>query len=148
MEKDKNVKVLAAIDGSPLSETVLKHCARYAQLSTYELDLALIHVLEDDISYKSFPRTPLYQEREKEGYKILDQAKHQLDELDVKCNTILVVGPVAESIVRIAEENHVDYIVMGNRGYRGLKRMLLGSVADEVSKHAHCAVTIVRQNFP
>ncbi len=142
MEKEKKVKVLAAIDGSPLSETVLKHCVRYAQIS--ECELTLIHVLEDDISYKSFPKTPIYQEREKTGYKILDQAKQQLDEFGVQCNTMLVVGPVAEEIVRIAEENHVDYILMGNRGYRGLKRMLLGSVADEVSKHAHCAVTIVR----
>ncbi len=60
------------------------------------------------------------------------------------CKTILAAGPVAEEIVRIAEENDIDYFFMGHRGHRVLKLILLGSVADDVSKYAHCAVTIIR----
>jgi len=142
MAEEKVIKVLAAIDGSPMSETVLKHCGRYAQLSG--CDLTLIHVLEDVIPFKTLPDTPLYRERKQEGYKILDGAQKTLKDHGVDCKTILAAGPVAEEIVRIAEENQVDYIFMGHRGHRGLKRMLLGSVADDVSKYAHCAVTIIR----
>ncbi|MDX9745922.1 MAG: universal stress protein [Syntrophales bacterium] len=142
MAGERVIKVLAAIDGSPISETVLKHSGRYAQLSG--CDLTLIHVLEDIIPYKTLPDTPLYRERKQEGEKILEQAKNNLAEYGVTCKTILAAGPVAEEIVRIAEEKQVDYIFMGHRGHRGFKRMLLGSVADDVSKYAHCAVTIIR----
>lgn len=139
----KNViKVLAAVDGSPTAEIVLKHCGRYAQLSG--CDLTLIHVLEDIVPLKTLPDTPLYRERNQEGDKILNQAKKSLANHGVDCKTILAAGPVAAEIVRIAEEHQVDYIFMGHRGLRGLKRMLLGSVADDVSKYAHCAVTIIR----
>ena len=61
----------------------------------------------------------------------------------VPSKAILAAGPVASEIVRMTEENQVDCIFMGHRGHRGLKRMLLGSVSDDVSKLAHCAVTIV-----
>ena len=142
MEGEKVIKVLAAVDGSPMSETVLKHCGRYAQLSG--CDLTLIHVLEDVIPFQAIPDTPLYRERKEEGYKILEQGQQILKDHGVACKTILAAGPVAAEIVRIAEEKQVDYIFMGHRGHRGLKRMLLGSVADDVSKYAHCAVTIIR----
>jgi nucleotide-binding universal stress UspA family protein len=142
MAGEKSIKVLAAIDGSPMSETVLKHCGRYVQISG--CDLTLIHVLEDVIPFKTIPDTPLYQERKQEGFKILEDARKTLESHGVTCKTILAAGPVAAEIVRIAEENQVDYIFMGHRGLRGLKRMLLGSVADDVSKYAHCAVTIIR----
>jgi nucleotide-binding universal stress UspA family protein len=138
----KVMKVLAAVDGSPMSEIVLKHCGRYAQLSG--CDLTLIHVLEDVIPLKTIPDTPLYRERKQEGHKILEQAQKTLKDHGVTSKSILAAGPVAAEIVRIAEENQVDYIFMGHRGLRGLKRMLLGSVADDVSKYAHCAVTIIR----
>ena len=54
------------------------------------------------------------------------------------------MGPVAAEIVRIAEEEGFTSIFMGSRGNRGLKRMLLGSVADDVIRHAHCPVTVIR----
>ncbi|MBN1546017.1 MAG: universal stress protein [Syntrophaceae bacterium] len=142
MAEERRIKVLTAIDGSPTSETVLKHCGRYAQLSGCEL--TVIYVLEDVVPYKVLPDTPLYRERKQEGHQILERAKQGLEDHGVACKTILAAGPVAAEIVRIAEENQVDYIFMGHRGHRGLKRMLLGSVADDVSKYAHCAVTIIR----
>jgi nucleotide-binding universal stress UspA family protein len=142
MEGKQLIKVLTAIDGSPMSEIVLKHCGQYAQLSG--CDLTLIYVLEDVIPLKEIPDTPLYRERKQEGYKILEQAQKTLQDHGVASKAILAAGPIAAEIVRIAEENQVDYIFMGHRGHRGLKRMLLGSVADDVSKYAHCAVTIIR----
>ncbi|MGO9558733.1 MAG: universal stress protein [Acidimicrobiales bacterium] len=51
-------------------------------------------------------------------------------------------GNIAERIVALAEEHHVDLIVVGNRGMRGLKRGL-GSVPNAVAHTASCAVLIV-----
>jgi len=49
-----------------------------------------------------------------------------------------------EAIVHLAEEIGADLIVIGSRGFGGLKRALMGNVADSVVRHAHCPVLVVR----
>ncbi|WP_042266928.1 universal stress protein [Paraburkholderia heleia] len=50
---------------------------------------------------------------------------------------------VAECIVRIAEDWHADLIAMGTHGRRGVRRLVLGSVAERVLRLAHCPVLLV-----
>ena len=50
----------------------------------------------------------------------------------------------AAGIVAYAETEHFDHIVMGTGDKRGLSRLMLGSVAADVSGRAHCTVTIAR----
>jgi nucleotide-binding universal stress UspA family protein len=59
----------------------------------------------------------------------------------------VVVRPLAigESIVARADELHADLIVMGTHGRTGVKRMVLGSVADHVVRHAPCPVLTMRE---
>lgn len=140
--KAKKLKILVPIDGSELSTLAVKRAGQYSNLAN--VDLTLLTVLEDVVRYKTVPDTPFYKEREKNAEKMLTKAKKDLNEHGVNCNTKIVVGPVSDEIVRIAEEEGFTSIFMGSRGIRGLKRMLLGSVADEVIKHAHCPVTIIR----
>ena len=54
-------------------------------------------------------------------------------------------GDPRSVIVNEAEEWGADLIVLGSHGYTGLKRLLLGSVAQSVAAHAHCSVEVVRQ---
>jgi len=56
----------------------------------------------------------------------------------------VAVGHPAEQIVRLAEDLHVDLIVMGRRGLTRATRWLLGSVSGRVLAHAHCPVTVVK----
>jgi nucleotide-binding universal stress UspA family protein len=53
-------------------------------------------------------------------------------------------GTPAETIVRVAEENAADLIVMGTHGRTGLQHVLLGSVAEKVVRLASCPVMTVR----
>lgn len=140
--KATKLKILVPIDGSELSTLAVKRAGQYSNLAN--IDLTLLTVLEDVVRYKTVPDTAFYREREKNAEEILTKAKKDLNEHGVHCNTKIVVGPVADEIIRIAEEEGFTSIFMGSRGNRGLKRMLLGSVADEVIKHAHCPVTIIR----
>ncbi len=57
-----------------------------------------------------------------------------------------VTGDIAERIVSIAEEQQVDLIVVGNKGMRGLRRVL-GSVPNAVAHSAPCSVLIVNTAY-
>lgn len=56
----------------------------------------------------------------------------------------VVVGPAAQTIVATAEELKAELVVVGTRAHRGLPRVLLGSVAEEVIRRAPCSVLTVR----
>lgn len=56
----------------------------------------------------------------------------------------LVAREVAPSIVQYAETGEYDCIVMGTGDKRGLSRLVLGSVAADVSARAHCSVLVAR----
>jgi nucleotide-binding universal stress UspA family protein len=53
-------------------------------------------------------------------------------------------GDPADAILDVAEEQHADLIVVGNKGMTGAKRFLLGSVPNKVSHHAPSSVLIIR----
>ena len=56
-------------------------------------------------------------------------------------------GEIAETIVGVAEDLAVGMIVMGTHGRTGIARVLLGSVAEAVTRHASCPVTTVRTEY-
>lgn len=57
--------------------------------------------------------------------------------------TRMLEGRAHQEIVREAREAHVDLIVVGTLGRRGLAHAMLGSVAERVVRHASCPVLIV-----
>lgn len=57
----------------------------------------------------------------------------------------LVTGDPATEIVRLAKEEDVDLIVMGTHGRTGLRRMLMGSVAEAVVRRAECPVFTLKE---
>ena len=62
----------------------------------------------------------------------------------LRVSTLLTEGPAAASIVRAAKRNRVGLIVLGTHGRGGVARMVLGSVAEQVVRMAHCPVLTVR----
>jgi nucleotide-binding universal stress UspA family protein len=57
---------------------------------------------------------------------------------------LMAEGDPATAILRTAQENHCDLIVMGTHGRTGLSRLLMGSVAEEVGRKASCPVMTVK----
>lgn len=80
--------------------------------------------------------------REDDLEKELTQRAPSLPNVDYECR--VAYGHAAEAIVRLAEEEQVDLIVMGTHGRTGLGRLLMGSVAEHVLRHAGCPVVTVR----
>ncbi|MGA9152235.1 MAG: universal stress protein [Candidatus Nitrosopolaris sp.] len=52
--------------------------------------------------------------------------------------------PVDYVLLEYAEKENIDLIIVGTRGRSGFKKLLLGSVASEVVKYAHCPVMVIK----
>ena len=63
---------------------------------------------------------------------------------NVEVESVILEGNPAEDIIGFAEKNGIDLIVMGTQGITGIKRFLLGSVAEKVVRHATKSVFVVR----
>ncbi len=64
----------------------------------------------------------------------------------IKATAVVGHGNAAKEIVRIAEEDKVDLIVIATHGHAGWHRLVLGSVAEKVIRHAPCPVYAVREH--
>lgn len=64
---------------------------------------------------------------------------------EVPCEYRLVTGEPAAAIVRLADEEKVDLIVLGTHGRTGLMHMLIGSTAESIVRHAKCPVLSFKQ---
>ena len=80
-----------------------------------------------------------------------DSAERQLPKLaeceecaGLNLEEIIVHGDAAAEIVRVAEEQKVDLIVISSHGRTGIGRMLFGSTAEAVVRHANCPVLVVK----
>ncbi len=80
-----------------------------------------------------------------------DSAERQLPKLaeceecvGLDVEEIIVHGDPAAEIVRVAQEQEVDLIVISSHGRTGLGRMIFGSTAEAVVRHANCPVLVVK----
>jgi nucleotide-binding universal stress UspA family protein len=75
---------------------------------------------------------------------VLAEAVGLLHTLGVDAATHARKGGAADAILDVADEENADLIVVGNKGMKGGRRFLLGSVPDKISHHAPCSVLIIR----
>jgi nucleotide-binding universal stress UspA family protein len=77
-----------------------------------------------------------------EMWRLLD--RYYVPDPDIQVEGRLAEGSATDEILRIAEKEDCDLIVMGTQGRTGLARMLMGSVAEKVMRAAPCPVLTVR----
>jgi nucleotide-binding universal stress UspA family protein len=75
---------------------------------------------------------------------LVEKAAAKLREAKFEVSTELVEGDPKSKILDAAKEWHADMIVLGSHGRSGISRFLLGSVSQDVVRHAHCSVEIIR----
>ncbi len=74
----------------------------------------------------------------------LRKAARICQDAQVKFETRVELGPIAETIDRLARRLDVDQIVIGSRGLGAIRRLVLGSVATKVARLARVPVTLVK----
>lgn len=138
------MQFLACTDGSTYAEKAVKAGAIAAKHAGY--GLTLLYVIEDVVRYADLPDDPGFRIRKEKGEAILAKAKEIVEDVskDIEFNLKIAHGPVSSEIARIGVSGDYSAIFLGTKGTRGIKRMLFGTVADDVIRHAHCPVTVVR----
>lgn len=74
----------------------------------------------------------------------LSRARQILDEMKVPYYSRQEIGDPAAEILRVAETEGCDLVVVGSRGQGAFKSLLLGSVSDHIIHHTYCPVLIIR----
>lgn len=63
----------------------------------------------------------------------------------VGAHQVVLIGSPGLEIAEYAKEEAADLIIIPSHGYHGVKRMVLGSVAERVIRHAECSVLVLRR---
>ena len=142
------MKIMVPVDSSQFSDRAVEIAGQYSE--KFPGEIFLINV-QPDIGHKNVPmsKVPLPYLDEKflveDGNAILDEAEKILTGLKVeKVTRKILFGTVSEEIINFAQDNAVDLIIIGSQGLTGIKRFLIGSVANTVVAHAHCSVLVVK----
>lgn len=79
------------------------------------------------------------------GIKILEKSRKTLVSRGVEAETKMRVGDPAEEILKELEENSYDLVVMGSHGWKGIKKLFMGSVANKVVQNAQIPILIYKK---
>lgn len=138
--------ILVPTDFSPLAEKATYYAIALAQ--KLDARVELVHAWAIPIvSYPDMavPLPATYiDDIAKDAQRSMDKAMIAFRTPGVALTGAVVCGDAREAIVDSATQRKADLIVMGTHGRRGLKRALMGSVAEAVIRHAHCPVLVVR----
>ncbi len=139
-------KILFPTDFSEGAQSALPYAINLAK--QYGARLYIVHVIYD-IAKATGLHVPhinldtVYEEIESFAKKELE--KCGLEETrDMDVVRAVLKGTPHKEIVRYAEANKIDLIVIGTHGKKGLERVIFGSTAEQVVKKAPCAVLTVR----
>ncbi len=139
--------ILVPLDFSETSQKALVYAVKFAE--QFGAKIILLAVVEPLVS-PDFAAFPFVMEPE----KIMRATQDRLDTLIKKAGlpvkfiekTLVRHGSPFLEITEAARTLKVDMIILTTHGHSGLKRVLMGSTAERVVRHAPCPVFVVREN--
>jgi nucleotide-binding universal stress UspA family protein len=142
--------ILVPVDGSATSKKGLDEAIALAQVTG--ASLRLVHVVEDPVfatglggfDPMGLEMIPLLREA---GEKLLGESKTRVTERKVAVQTVLLErlgSRIGDAVVQEARECRADLIVLGTHGRRGIRRLTLGSDAEQIARLASVPVLLVR----
>ena len=137
--------VLFATDFSATSEAALPYataiCRRFGSTlhAAHVLSDASLLMMTGGVDYVSM--STIYEDAHTEAREKLDQISARIE--GIPHRNYVRHGQVWKNLAAIIEENNIDLIVVGTHGRTGLGKLLLGSVAEDILRHATCPVLTV-----
>lgn len=140
-------RILVPLDGSSRAEEAIPVAARIAH--AFGGSLLLLHVVIPPVSTGKYSVPEEYPKRETD--EDLAEANEYLKTVALReglshipIERQAIVGEIAPTILKAAQSLHATLIVLSSHGYSGLKRWMLGSVAEKIIRHASIPVVVVR----
>ncbi len=139
-------KILIATDGSENAAKAASYAVNIAKSTGAEVHALYVISTENAVT----TRTVMGWSKEFEeqlasrGTDALDYVETIGRKAGVKVQTVFLRGIPAERILYYSEENGMDLIVMGTKGFTGVKRFLIGSVSEKVLRYSKVPVMIIR----
>jgi nucleotide-binding universal stress UspA family protein len=141
--------ILLPVDGSPSSTAAAERGVAFA--AQVGARVTVLHVVEPIhlFTYEFDVTEQVHEEwrrkRDAYGPKLLAPVEQLAREAKVPCNGVLAQADEPyEGIIKTAEEQSCDLIVMGSHGHKGLRGLLLGSQTQKVLTHTAIPVLVVR----
>ena len=152
IERKTFSKMLVAIDElmTAATDRVVDYAINIAK--DYDAQLVILHVIRADTNLHSVnpPSHIIEMRKQAQAYfvkiteKIHEQdSSNKENSLRIRTEVIASVR-IADAIVSYAKDKHIDLIIIGIRGMSKLKSMLVGSIAYDVVRYAHCPVLSVK----
>ena len=139
-------RILVPIDFSDNSNKILQYGIFVAKQFEAKLDVIFVAQTFHDYSEFFEPHMPVIQFEE----DLVVSARERMDsflaenmDASVTFASKVLVGDVAEEILELVKTSNIDMLVMGTHGYKGLEKILFGSVAEKIVKMASCPVLTV-----
>ena len=140
--------ILAPIDFSPASESVVKEAAALAR--ALDAQVVLLTVVQPPVVYTEYASLmnvgEITTRNEQQAASRLARLEEQLNNDFIKTKTVQLTGSPITQIVAQAEKVDADYIVLGSHGHTAIYDLLVGSTAHGVLLRAKCPVVIVPAN--
>ena len=142
-------RILCPTDFSEFSESSIRYACELAE--KFNAELHLLNVLQDydavaPATGESFaPFMDWLPELRKQSQEQLANLPGAELGLKLCVHRTTRVGAPIDEIVKYAKEHNIDLIVQGTHGRRGIRHMLLGSVAENIVRYAPCPVLTVRK---
>lgn len=143
-------RILVPVDGSPTSSAGLREALAIAK--GQDAAVQLVHVVDYHYLVMTGLEAGAYVEDLMEsltqsGRRILKRAQAAAEKSGLPVSTVLLespAGPAADAIVKQAKKWKADLIVIGTHGRRGVRRMLMGSDAEQIVRNSPVPVMLVR----
>ena len=136
--------IVVGVDGSGHSHKALERAANEAAVHGAPLTVLTIHQAVRDVygSASHYTDDAALTDKAREAAQAeTDQVLAALGSRPASVTVTAVHGLPVDELIKASQG--ADMLVLGRRGFGGFARLMMGSVTDQVSRHAHCAVLIV-----
>ncbi|MBI4640048.1 MAG: universal stress protein [Candidatus Tectomicrobia bacterium] len=140
-------RILVPLDGSELAEAILPQVEELAQALQGEIFLVRV-VFVSIHSYPGLDLTQLQLSVINEAESYLEKVAQRLTQKGLKVDTSVRYGDTAEEILEHIHDRGIDLIAMSTHGRSGIKRWMLGSVAEKVLRAASVPLLLIRASQP
>lgn len=145
-------RILVPLDGSSRAESALPIAARVAR--AYGGSVLLVQAASIPPTYASYLAAPdlstaeLVEAEVNDAERYLEAQAESEALAGIETETKALFGAAAQTILSVAQSYNIDLIVMTSQGKTGLKRWVLGSVAQKIARHASMPVLVLHEGGP